>query len=181
MAINNLKEDIQQLLEQYQGDLDEDTMRKEIMTAIKKKPKYEMLQKAMRELVQEFPTITLKKMRKELKNAYTEIIGEGDGEGNSDDVRSRGPTAYNLFMKEQIAILKTEMPNATQKERMAEVGKRWKDFKNTQTMQEDNESENDSEDVPSPPRKKTRGGETSSAKKDKETPKKQTPKRQAKK
>ena len=37
----------------------------------------------------------------------------------------RAPSKYNLFMKEQMPILKKKFPNLQQKEIMAKIGEQW--------------------------------------------------------
>jgi hypothetical protein len=48
------------------------------------------------------------------------------------DVKKKGSgkkSAYNLFVKEQMEVVKTELPDLTNSERMTEIGRRWQQFK----------------------------------------------------
>ena len=38
-------------------------------------------------------------------------------------------SAYNLFVKEKMEVVKTELPDLTNSERMTEIGRRWQQFK----------------------------------------------------
>lgn len=88
-----------------------------------KKKRTNAVQKAMRTLVGDFKTSSLTRLRKELKLAYEEA------HKNDEPVSESTPkTAYREFVKEQTAILREDIAFAfsDQRERMIEIGKRWK-------------------------------------------------------
>lgn len=97
----------------------------EMAKAFKKamKPnKSEVIQSELREVIQNHKKISLTRLRKELAAAYKSVHEkDSDSEGEPKPMRK-----YNQFFKEQSAILKGEMKNATQVERVEEIGRRWK-------------------------------------------------------
>ncbi len=88
-----------------------------------KKTRTNKVQKMMREFVTENKKLSLARLRKELKLAYAAIHNDDD----STDASS--PTsAYRQFVKDQSALLKNDIAFmfSDQRERMVEIGKRWK-------------------------------------------------------
>lgn len=82
------------------------------------------VREAMVALVSDHKTVNLTRLRKALKEAYIQVNGM-DEEG----AESKTLTPYTLFFKEQSAILKEEMKDASQVERVTEIGRRWKALK----------------------------------------------------
>lgn len=80
------------------------------------------VQKAMRELVTAHKKTSLARLRRELKAAFAEVHKDDE------DVPAAPSSAYHTFVKEQSMLLRSDdaFANANQRERMVEIGKRWK-------------------------------------------------------
>lgn len=113
----------------------------------------------MEKLVMTHKNSSLKKLRKELKKAYEMVHVDDDNES------SKTVNPYHMFVKEQCAAMKGDERFPTQKERMVEIGKRWKEHKaaaaaattNENLLTLDNQesmSDDESDDVPPPPKKR---------------------------
>lgn len=91
-----------------------------------KKKRTNAVQKAMRELVTAHKKTSLARLRRELKAAFAEVHKDDE------NVPAAPSSAYRTFVKEQSILLKIEdaFANANQRERMVEIGKRWKAQKN---------------------------------------------------
>lgn len=109
-----------------------------------KKKRTNAIQKSMQQLVSENKKASLTRLRRELKAAYEEI------HKNDEDVMVVPSSAYRTFVKEQSAILREDIAFtfADQRERMVEIGKRWKAHKMSQQSQnQEDETEQSEEEV----------------------------------
>lgn len=99
-----------------------------------KKSRTNHVQKAMQEFVAKHKNVSLTRLRRELKLAYASMHSDDDA------IPAAPMTAYRAFVKEQSAILRDSIDN--QRERMIEIGKRWKAYKSdtTATAEEDDAS-----------------------------------------
>lgn len=87
-----------------------------------KKKRTNAVQKAMRELVTAHKKTSLARLRRELKAAFAEVHKDDE------DVPAAPSSAYRTFVREQSILLRSDdaFANANQRERMVEIGKRWK-------------------------------------------------------
>ena len=71
--------------------------------------------------------------RAELSKLLTEIynnLNKGKkAKGNGGEKKKREPSAYNLYLKEQMSIVKEEFPDLSGKELMKKIGEMWKEKK----------------------------------------------------
>ncbi len=94
----------------------------ELRKAFKKalKPdKSEVIQAELCEVISKHKKMSLTRLRKELAAAYKTVYEE-------DSDAERPMRKYNLFFKEQSVLLKEEMKEMTQTERVKEIARRWK-------------------------------------------------------
>lgn len=105
-------------------------LRKAFKKAVKV-DKSEVIQAELCEVIKKHKRISLTRLRKELAAAY-KMVHESDGETSDSD---RPMRKYNQFFKEQSAILKEEMAEMTQTERVKEIARRWKAQKELEAEQ----------------------------------------------
>jgi len=101
--------------------------------------------------------------RKELTVAISKLYDDMKKPDKKEDKKKREPTAYNLFMKEQMAKLKeeeTKENKMTGKEKMSHIAILWKAKKESDSegekeedKEEDNEDKEDKKKKKSKPRK----------------------------
>jgi len=74
---------------------------------------------------------TAKELVKYLEDAYKEVYGKGKKKVSSDKpVEKKPPSAYNIFIKEEIAKIKAEgLPDVDPKDFMKIAAGRWKEHK----------------------------------------------------
>ena len=113
-----LDKDIAKFLETH-ADMNPDELRKAFVKSLKATRPSEIT-KDFHVIVKKYKTTPLNKLKKVLTQVFTEIHGD-----SPPMPAKRKESQYNVFMKEQSKLLAEEMPNATQRERMQEIGKRW--------------------------------------------------------
>ncbi len=116
----SLQDAIQELLQKYPN-----ASRSEIMQSVGKRPRQFKVYKDLVQLVQKHNKVSLKRLRQDLTKAYKEVHPDPDPEEN--DERDIAP--YRKFVKEQTEVLKTDVRFVDQRERMKEIGSRWKEHK----------------------------------------------------
>jgi len=70
--------------------------------------------------------------RVELSKMLTEIYNNLKGKkakGNGEEKKKKEPSAYNLYLKEQMSVVKEEFPDLSGRELMKKIGKMWKEKK----------------------------------------------------
>lgn len=74
-----------------------------------------------------------KELMKYLEDAYKEVYGKGKKKVSVDKTaEKKPPSAYNIFIKEEIAKIKTEgLPDVDPKDFMKIAAGRWKEHKET--------------------------------------------------
>jgi len=86
----------------------------------------------------EFSLNELKTMLSDVYKTYNKKGSKSSTKKSNDDKKSpkeekqkREPSAYNNFMKEQMPIFKAKNPDINARELMKEIGKLWKEQKET--------------------------------------------------
>lgn len=75
---------------------------------------------------------SVKELTKYLEDAYKEVNGKGKKKSNDKNVEKKPPSAYNIFIKEEIAKIKAEgLPDVDPKDFMKIAAGRWKEHKET--------------------------------------------------
>jgi hypothetical protein len=121
-----LVKDIATFLESHK-DLDPDELRKMFIKSLKvSHPSTSQLNSDFREIIKKHNTIPLNKLKKCLVMAFDTEHGD-----SPPMPVKRKESMYNVFMKDQSKLLAIEMPNATQRKRMEEIGRRWQIHKTT--------------------------------------------------
>lgn len=71
--------------------------------------------------------------RAELSKMLTEIynnLNKGKkAKGNGEEKKKKEPSAYNLYLKEQMSVVKEEFPDLSGRELMKKIGEMWKEKK----------------------------------------------------
>lgn len=70
--------------------------------------------------------------RVELSKMLTEIYNNLKGKkakGNGEEKKKKEPSAYNLYLKEQMSVVKEEFPDLSGRELMKKIGEMWKEKK----------------------------------------------------
>lgn len=70
--------------------------------------------------------------RAELSKMLTDIYNNLKGKkakGNGEEKKKKEPSAYNLYLKEQMSVVKEEFPDLSGRELMKKIGKMWKEKK----------------------------------------------------
>lgn len=124
--MNDLETAIQALMEGHK-DADPKEIRAMITKTLKAN-RVAAIQQRLRGVVAEHKGLSLTRLRREIKKAYEHVNATDD---SSDDEQPSAAvlTPYRKFVKEQSLVLKEEMPDADQRERMIEIAKRWADAK----------------------------------------------------
>ncbi len=131
---------LDQHLEELFANYDLSMLKKALKKAAAAKPnKLVELQREMDALVAKYKDVNLTRMRKILKTAHNSVHGSDD-----ESTPSR-ITPYMRFFKEQSAILKEDMKDASQMERVTEIGRRWNAKK---AAAKDTETEDDDTIIP---------------------------------
>jgi hypothetical protein len=81
--------------------------------------------------------------KKELTVAISKLYDEMKKPEKKEDKIKRPPTAYNIFMQEQMAKLKEEESKMTGKEKMSHIAKLWKAKKESDSEGEKDEDKED--------------------------------------
>ena len=84
----------------------------------------------------------MKEVEKGEKPKKKKVKKTEDGE----EKKKRAPTAYNLFVKETMGVVKEENPEMSRQDLMREVGRMWKEKKG-EVKEEDVKEEIEEEDV----------------------------------
>ncbi len=143
-----IERDVEAFIAQY-SSMEREALHKALRKRIKTS-KDEALQKAMNEFVAQHPSASLTKLRRILTVAYASVHEE------EEESSKRANREYNQFFKQHSAILKEEMPTATQPERVAEIGRRWQAAKKMEALpaadkEPTPEPSADKEPTPEPP------------------------------
>jgi len=73
---------------------------------------------------------SLKELTKYLEDAYKEVYGKGKKKSGDKSVEKKPPSAYNIFIKDEIAKIKEEKPDGVEpKDYMKIAAGRWKEHK----------------------------------------------------
>ena len=79
-----------------------------------------MLTEVYRQIISDKPKKTDDKSKKKKSKK------EKDSDEEAEPKKKREPTAYNLFVKEQMSIVKDEFPDLNRQDLMRKVGEMWK-------------------------------------------------------
>ncbi len=112
--------------------VDPNELKKAFRKALKP-DKSAVIQAELCEMITKHRKISLTRLRKELAAAYKTVHETDDDTSDSD----RPMRKYNQFFKEQSALLKEEMKDMTQTERVKEIARRWKAHKELAAEQAD--------------------------------------------
>lgn len=75
---------------------------------------------------------SVKDLTKSLEDAYKEVYGKGKKKSSDKPVEKKAPSAYNIFIKDEIAKIKEEKPEGVEpKDYMKIAAGRWKEHKET--------------------------------------------------
>jgi len=73
----------------------------------------------------EYTRVELSKM---LTDIYNNLKGK-KAKGNGEEKKKKEPSAYNLYLKEQMSVVKEEFPDLSGRELMKKIGEMWKEKK----------------------------------------------------
>jgi len=74
----------------------------------------------------EYTRVELSKMLTEI---YNNLNKGKKAKGNGEEKKKKEPSAYNLYLKEQMSVVKEEFPDLSGRELMKKIGKMWKEKK----------------------------------------------------
>lgn len=115
----NIRADIQNLVAKYGGDVA--NIAKEMKRLNSSDTKISKLETGLDKLIAEYGTISLARFKKEATKAWKRAYPDG--------LEKRELKGYQLFVKESMPEVKAANPDKTHVERMAIIGKMWKESK----------------------------------------------------
>lgn len=149
MAASDIRSELQALMDRYGNSAN---IAKELRTLCQGDgTKRAKLATALDKVIADFGTITMSRFKKEATAAWKRAFPEG--------VEKREVKGYQLFVKEKMAQVKTDHPDASHKERIAIIGRMWQKSKGTPPQLENVTTTHVEPEEPEPeptPRKRTR-------------------------